>query len=165
MAQSFKVNAAQLPSKSAVDDITRRQEQIHKLLDTYNSNKIQPPKINDQMLSVFPLGEVSKITEMSQPTKMNAHQYLKKLQKEKPLKINPNTLQQDVKAYIRPIFSSISELEKVTEQITATYFKGMKPEGYDQKPDEILIEMIENEDNFELIDDFMDLVKEAHIKF
>jgi hypothetical protein len=34
----------------------------------------------------------------------------------------------------------------------------MKPEGYDQKPDEILIEMIENEDNFELIDDFMDLV-------
>lgn len=81
--------------------------------------------------------------------------------RQKPLPINILNLAKDLKAYVEPIYGSSAEAEKVVDEITATYFKGDKPEDLQIASNQVIIEMFDNH-GMPLIENFMDLIHEAH---
>jgi len=77
--------------------------------------------------------------------------------------IDPAMFKMDMKAYIQPLYSSIKEADEVAEKLTATYFQGKKLENIPQSSNEIIIEMLESNKDLKVIENFMDLIHEAHI--
>lgn len=123
---------------------------------------VKPPKINQDMLSVFEIGKNESISLTNGNPNMTKKLLMDSANKRpKPIAINPFNLKDDLRAYVEPIYGSTDEAVKIADEITATYFQGNKPEDYHIASNAVIIEKFEDH-GMPIFENFMDLIHEAH---
>ena len=115
-------------------------------------NQVTPPEISTKMLSVFQESN-QKQQALAQE---GVNSYLTKFAHDKPITIDPAMLKKDIRAYIKPLFDSEEKINELTDKISSSITKNQ-----DQ---EFTIEHYDTDD-LAIIENFMDLIHEAHMQY